>query len=382
MNSTPLSTILARMDRWQAVYTTEEQYKVKDIDAAIRRLRRKFNPPWALKKTTLRVFPDVLLYPVESDHAALAHLENPTAKSYGDTFRGVYTSLKQFLEDPDDRNDIAEVWDNGERFLGIRAGALKGGSTLINNASDVDDFSVSSGFDSVGESAVIYKEEHAVMIYCDSGSQGRITCNFTEMTDNDFGSKYFFVWLFLPSAPTSIQLYFGSNDITNSVQKTVTAQFNGQSFKANDWNLLGFNLGEASISANFDSVFDFYTLIIDGIVGDSYHYLDASYLREWTLLDNYYYSRNNVLNGSTYQEGFMDGNGAYELTAGLIGDDEWSDVITYEALVSAINEKENPRIFNQIEGLRKDAWSDLFERYPQLAQLITINNYRFDDLDD
>ena len=78
MQTTKLSTLLSRMDANATLLATEESDKVRDLDEAIRGLKREFQTPWSLKKSTIRVFDDVLEYPVAADHDELAYIDtNP-----------------------------------------------------------------------------------------------------------------------------------------------------------------------------------------------------------------------------------------------------------------------------------------------------------------
>ncbi len=104
MESTLLSTLLSDMNRWRDVSFLEEQYKVRSLDAAIRRLRRESVFPWTIQKSTLRVFDEVLEYPVKSDHDELAYLDNQKGDNYAQKERFFYTSLQQFYEDVNNRD--------------------------------------------------------------------------------------------------------------------------------------------------------------------------------------------------------------------------------------------------------------------------------------
>ena len=80
---TSLSTLLTRMNRFQTISTIEEQYKVLDLDDAIRTIKRNYQLPWMLKKGSIRVFDGVLEYPTAVDHDYLAYLERPQNLSNG-----------------------------------------------------------------------------------------------------------------------------------------------------------------------------------------------------------------------------------------------------------------------------------------------------------
>jgi len=94
------------MNRYKSIYKQEEQYKVQDLDDALRNLLRDNIPPWNLKKSTLKIFDDVLEYPVADDHDALYYLDNDTIDSNNINKNGLeranffYTSTKEFYDDP------------------------------------------------------------------------------------------------------------------------------------------------------------------------------------------------------------------------------------------------------------------------------------------
>jgi len=75
MNTT-LNYLISRMNAYTPIYNLEESRKVNAIDFAIREFRMRIQPPWMLKKTTIRIFEDVLEYPTATDHAELAFLSS------------------------------------------------------------------------------------------------------------------------------------------------------------------------------------------------------------------------------------------------------------------------------------------------------------------
>src|SRR4030042_1159647 len=99
MQSTLLSVIISQMNAFQDIEKVPEEFKVRQLDNALRALRRDTVFPWTLQQGTLKVFDDVLVYPVASAHDELAYLEDSKADSYAKKARFAYTSLQQFYED-------------------------------------------------------------------------------------------------------------------------------------------------------------------------------------------------------------------------------------------------------------------------------------------
>jgi len=383
MQKTLLSTILSRMDRTQTLNTIETQFKVRDIDEAIRTLRRDMKLPWALKKGTLKVFQDVLEYPIADDHDQLAYLDSSKDKSYLEKMQGVFTSFKEFYENPDGRDDIADIWDSGDRFLGVRYSGIRTGSQEVESGETSDNYTASADAVSVEDETVLYKKGNGSIKVnvTESTDIATVECDFTNINDSEYKEKYFFVWVYLKSIPTSIDLKFG-NDSSNYLTENLTTQFSGQSFKAEAWNLLAINLDEATeVGTITPSTFSKYFITINGVSTGAY-YIDRSYLRGWELLDYWYYSRYSVmLTGSSVadQEYFFNSSEVYSTDSELVGDSEWIDVIMYEAMLTGIDEKENEALAQKIRAKKAEAWQKLGGRYPDLTPLITTTRWVFSD---
>lgn len=384
LQSTLLSVVISRMDRWQTIATIEEQFKVRDLDDAIRTWRRKIQLPWALKKGTLRIFDDVLEYPVASDHDELAYLDTQKGTFYEQKARYRYTSLQQFFEDPDNRNTTAEIWDQGTKFLGVRYKDIQQGSQLLNNAEDVDDYSVSGDATSVTKDTVVFKKGNASMRVAITNSSGTATVknDFTSsFTDGNYKRKYHFKWIYLDSVPTSIALRFQVND-TNYLETTgITTQFSGQALKADDWNLIAHDLNTATETGTIStsSLWASEKVILTGAATGTY-YVDDSHLRAWDLQDYWYYSLNSVLlNGSSVadQQFFYNDSDVYSTDSSLVGDDEWIDIVMYEAMLTSLGDKENDAVFSKIQNKLSQATEELFDRYPSLNPAIITNVWRF-----
>lgn len=380
MQTTPLSDIIARMDRWKTINDIDEPSKVKDIDTAIKVYKRKYNFPWQLRKSSLRVFPGVLEYLPAPDHNVLAFVENSDVNSdFNKTFRGVYTTIRQFIENPDDRNDLCEIWKDGEKILGVRSDTL-GGETLIDDASDSDKYSYSGDIVALSEDSVLFKTGNSSIRFeiVNSSDTSTVTIFPTSISDSEYKKKYLFVDVYLENLPTSITMKFG-NDASNYLYKDITAQFSGEAFKVNQWNTIAIDLNTASLVGTIDYNSFSYVSLVFSDLETGYLYIDASYLRGWSLKDYWYYSKN-VVKSSTAQypdKQYFVNNEAYDATDGVIGDTEFADLIMFEAMLVGINEKENAAIFSQIQGLRDDAWLAIVERYPSLEPTIQETYYRF-----
>jgi len=382
MASTPLSTILARMDRWQVISTIEEQYKVRDLDEAIRTLRRSSMFPWNLKKTTLRVFADVLEYPVPSDQAEIAYLDN-NKKGYALKERFRYTSLQQFYEDVDNRNDLAEIWDDNSKFIGVRSSLLNGSSVLIDSANVAADYVGTGDVTAIARDTVIVKDGNAASIRAtvvNSSNVATITVSPDSLSDSNYLKKYVFLDIFLDGVPTSIELRYGSS-AANYFSKTITAQFSGQAFVADDWNKIAFDLNNCTTTGTPDTgALDYFAIILNSAPTGTY-YISASYLREWTILNYWYYTQNNIiLSGSTRpdQEYFFNSSNVYSTDSALAGESEWCDVVQYDAMLTSLGDKENESVFNKIAEKRAKAWSELQEKYPPMTPVIITQRYRFE----
>ena len=375
------------MDRWQVAATTEEQYKVRDLDDAIRSIKRETEVPWSLKKSTMRVFRDVLVYPVATDHDHLAYLDTNlnqggVTQSFNNRARFTYTSLQQFYENPNYRNDLAEIWEQGTKYLGIRYETESFNSTLVGDKT-LADYTASADASALAEDTVVYLQGSYSIRFTNTVSSG--TATVTEVPslfeDTDYLRKYYFRWIYLTSVPTSITLRFGSDSSNYLLKSGITTQFSGQAFVANDWNLVAFDLNApTSTTGTIDSSSLGYNLI--SLVGASagYYYLDNSYLRDWVLLDYWYYSTYAIktVNATVPdQEYFYNSSEVYATDSSLVGDAEWADVIMYDALLSTFTDNESDRVAKLIAEKRAVAWAKLLETYPSMKPLIVTTRLNF-----
>lgn len=375
-----LADLLSRMDgQHQTISNVEEELKVNHIDDAIRNVTRVHNLPWNIKKTTLRVFEDVFTYPVPSDFKELALLDKSTGRfTRSDVARPdfMFTSLAEALADFNWRNKLAEVWNNGVLTLGMRYRGGLGSALLKSYYTDTSTLSgdaTSATLDDV----FLGDEPSLRVLVTENLDTFTVEETFTNHTDATYRRKYPFRGIYLDSAPTSIVLKVGLNS-TNYYSATVTTQFDGTPLVGGQLNVVAFDLNTATVTGSPSNSFVYQSVTVNG-VSSGYYYLSASYLREWTLLDLYYYSRNNVvLIDNTEREFFIDTSATpkYATDAQLKGEDLWSDVILYEAMNSIVNEQENKAVAPIIERKSRRAWAKLFKRYPDMSPLVTTTYYQ------
>ena len=383
MSLVPLSTILNRMKRYQTVSTVEDQDLVRDLDEAIRTLRRMTRFPWVKQTSTIKVFDDVLEYPVASDHDELAFLDNPKNEgSFADRPRFRFTSHKEFLENINYRNDLAEIWEDGTLFLGIRYDSAGNGSTLLDSAEEEDNYAVANDADSATEDSVTFKKgnKSIKVAITNSADVATVTITYpTAKSDSNYKKKYHFKLIYLDAVPTSIEMRL-QTDGSNYLATTVTTQFSGKAFQADAWNLIAQDLNTATPTGTLDSDnIASEQFILNGAATGTY-FFDESHLREWSLLDYHYYSVNNVaLIGSSVanQEFFMNASEVYSSDSNLVGEKEWVDVVMYDALETTLTDKENRFVLDEIKEKRDTAWDDLVAKYPSLEPVMVTNRYRF-----
>ena len=386
MRSTLLSTIISRMDRWSDAENIEEQFKIRDLDSAIRELKRTLQPPWTLVKGSLKVFPDVKEYPIADGHDELAYLDKDKIESYNDTARFYNTSFKQFYEMVNNtRNLLTEIWDEGTKMLGVDYKDEGLSSQKLNGAETASEYTGSDDAGTPAKDTVNYKKGNASMrvVITNSANTATIKNTMTAFTDSKYKNKYHFKWVYLPSVPTSITLRFQVDD-TNYLETTgITTQFSGQALKAGQWNLIAHNLDEATEVGTISTTSSWASekIILIGAETGTY-YIDQSDLREWILLDYWYYSRffvKTLSSDTPDQEFFFNSSEVYSTDSSLVGDDEWVDVIMYDALLITVNELENEVIYKEIRRRRETAWTKLQDKYPDITPLITTQRYRFEN---
>lgn len=383
VETTKLSMLLNRMFRYTTIYrNTEEQYLVYDLDEALRKLNRKHQLPWSLKKTTLRVFPGVLEYPEEADEGPLAFLDGQE-ENYEDKPQVYYTSIEEFYQDPTNQSPIAQIWDGGQSYLGVKNKNLSGNNQIIDTCELDSGYTLSGDFTAKAIDNVIYKTGNGSLrlTLVSSGGTAMVEKAFTAFNDTLYKRKYVFFRVFLTAIPTSMNLRVGA-DSSNYLLKNVTTQFSGQAFKLNDWNLIAIDLNTPDSTVgtiDTSTSFDYYGFQLVG-AASGFYYLDEVTLKEWRLMDHWYYSVYNVrtITASTPdQRFFMDDDGVYSSDTVLIGPKEYADVAMYDALITSITDIENDKILSKIQEKRDEAWSTLLQDYPSLEKMIQTHYWRF-----
>jgi hypothetical protein len=383
MESTPLSSILNRMNRHTSIYRNqEEQFLVYDLDEALRALQRSVMTPWTLQKTTLRVFSDVLEYPKSSDHIALGDIEGQE-EDYGDKPNPYYTSIQEFYDNPNDQSQIADIWDGGTQYLGVRNKKLAGENQTIDTCELDSGYTISGDFTAKAIDNVIYKTGNGSLklSLTSSGGTALLEKSFTAFTDTLYKRKYKFFSVYLSSTPTSINLRVGA-DSSNYLLKNVTAQFSGQTFKANDWNLVAIDLnspGSTVGTITTSTSFDYYGFELVGASTGEY-YIDRVDLKGWKLMDYRYYSSYNIAtvgSSTANQNYFINTSEIYSTDSALIGPLEFVDVVMYDAIMTTASDSEDSKLYSKIAAKREQAWMDLTDRYPSMEPLITTHYHRF-----
>lgn len=391
IRSTKLSTILGRMQRFQDVLqNSNEVYQVRDIDEAIRALRRLIQFPWALQKGSLRVFSDVYEYPVATDHDELAYLDDSKAEDYSQKARFKYTSLQQFYEDPNNRNQIAEIWNGNERKLGVNFKTLNLSNQILDNGEIASYYTGSDDAGTPVLDQVFYKEGNGSIRVPVTYSAGTATikCSLpNSIADTLYRRKYHFRWVYLPVVPTAIEMRLQTDDSNYLATTSITTQFDGTPFKANQWNLIAHDLNTATATGTFNenSIVSEKIILTIPATGSGDYYIDAGYLREWTLIDYWYYSIYNIIasSGATAsKEYFYDDTAtpAYDTNDSLVGDSEWADCVSYFAIITnLIDIKAKTETITMFQNRLNDAWDALMMKYPSLDPVIITDKYNFVD---
>lgn len=379
--STTLSTLIARMNAYTPINNVDEVRKVNAIDQAIREHRMNMSPPWVLQDSTLRVFQDVLMYPVPSDYYDLAILDSDKQNvPFGQRPRYVFTTLKDFLEDPTPRNTMAEVWDGGVRFLGVRN---KNNDNLTSvqtdAAADAADWAGSgdAGTPVLDEVNFITGSSSIRVPITNSSNVATIVNTFQSLvTDTAYKRKYYFEWIYLDAVPTSITMRLRKTASIYLEKTGITTQFSGAPLVADQWNLIAMDLGVATPVGAVDGTFASAAYVLNGAATGDY-YFDASYIRGWVLEDFWYYSSYNVIDASVRQEFFAPDGATYDVNAELIGDTVWHDMIMYAACTYLLTDEKEEAILAKVNASYMRA-KELFEaRYADLSPRPIVNNYRF-----
>ena len=387
MNSTPLSYLIDVMDQQRDFATIELQYKVRAIDTALRQFRQSTNFPWNLKKGTLKIFNGVDEYPISADHGEIAYIDKQILNNYSDTARFFNTNLQQFKEQVDStRNLMSDVWKDGTRYIGLKMRDAGLNQVMADNAETLSRYTASDDASGAELDNIVYREGSGSIKFTVTNSADIATIvNTTALgQDTDYKTKYQFMWVYLAAVPESIELRLNT-DASNYLGTIVTTQFAGNAFVANDWNLIAHDLNEATETGTFDETnITSETTILNGAANGVYR-VDASYLRQWKLLDKWYYSKYNVIpSGSSTpeQEYFIPITGdttSIDLLDELVGDSKWIDVILGRAMRTLLADIENATLLSWVNEFKKDAETEFNSKYPSMTPAITTLRRRFDD---
>lgn len=391
MALTSLANLPNRENRYQSLDAISEVYKVNDLDEGIRAVKRNHHLPWLVKQSTIRVFSDVLLYPPASDHDYLVYMDTTQDQQpYGYRMRARYTSLQQFFEDPDYRNTLAEIWDTNGLVLGIRdknvPPGISSASQTLDEAEQISNYTASNDASGLVLDSVNFETGNASVRFTNTNTTNNALVEWTfsagSFNNANYQRNYFFVWVYMTGVPASVNLRFGVNS-TNYLSANVTTQFSGQAFKAGGWNLLAIDLNVAATTGtiNTSSIFNYGAVQLLSAPSGIYN-IDASYLREWTLLMYWYVSKFAVqTNGASApdQEYFInETTGLYSTDSSLAGPHEWADVVMYESMLRGLSDKENETLYKKVQTELEQAYMRLYQNWPDSKPLQNTIGYRFE----
>ena len=149
------------------------------------------------------------------------------------------------------------------------------------------------------------------------------------------------------------------------------------------WNLIAIDLNTATEVGTIStlSIWSSEKIILNGTASGTY-YFDSSHMREWQLLDYWYYSNNQVIQtGETEatQGYFKDVDGIYESDSALTGEEEYTDVAMYKALGKCAINLRNNDLQDDFEDMENESMDRLIDKFPDLIPLETGIYYRFEN---
>lgn len=336
--------------------------------------------PFRRKQSSLRVFDGVTIYPSPSDYDELCFVDNDEIQ-YADRARFRYQSFDQFMQDVDNRNDLCEIVDGETTFIGCRYKTQNAQSITVDPAETIANYTCSGDASNPVLDNVFFKEGNGSIRFTvvNNTNSAVIENSFSSLSDLLYTRKYNFRYIYLSGLPSAISLRFG-NDSSNFLYATSTKQFSGQDFKLNSWNLLAFDLNIANTTGIITpTAFDYQALILTGAPSGTY-YVDTSYLREWELLDNFWYYHINAVktNAGVYQPTFIGADTeAYDVTDYLIGTLEFANYIGYRASLMIAMDKGDDKLIPNINTLQKASGEKIPQRYQMVKPIITNTGYRF-----
>lgn len=379
MKTVPLSFLLDNMNVHQDFDNLEPQYKVRAIDASIREIRQGTNFPWNLKKETLKVFADVLEYPIDDEHDELAYIDKQDKDNYAEAARFFNTSLQQFYEDVNrTRNLMSDIWKDGTRFIGINYKDLDIGMAQLSSAEVTSQYTASDDASGVVLDTINNKEGNSCIQFTVTDSAGVATMlNTTAFTsDANYLKKFHFRWIYLDSVPTSIEMRLQTDDSNYLSSGALTTQFAGNSFVADDWNLIAYDLNEATETGTFDEndIASEKTILTGAATG--VYRLDQSSLRGWKLMDYWFYSLYNVVTSTSsvadkeFFIGTSESESDIDTTDKLLGEPKWIDYILATAKRKLLGDIENPTLLSLVREEKKEAKKNFNGKFPTMTRKI------------
>lgn len=378
-----LATLIENMNTFQEILTIDEATKVRRIDMVLRDDNTGYKMPFRRKQSTLKVFDGVTIYPAPSDYDEISFLDNEEL-SYADRARFRYQSFDQFLQDIDNRNDLCEIMDGEQTMIGCRYKTKNASSRLVNNAESIALFTALGDASGLVLDKVNMKEGSACVRFSITKvtNAANVRNTFTPtISDTNYKQKYYFRWVFFDSSgvPTSVVLNFGTDASNYLYSNAITTQFSGQAFKPGAWNLLAFDLNTANVAGTINSNSFAYENIAFSNAPSGTYYLDSSYLRNWELLDFWYYHINCVKTTlGVYKQTFIDPTTEqYDINDSLIGTLDFANYIAYRATMVSAMDKGNDKLRDNASALEKESATNIPNRYQTIKPVITNLNWRF-----
>jgi hypothetical protein len=381
---TTLANLIVRMNAITSVSVLDDIRKVNAIDDALRDLRAQMQPPWCMKKTSIRLFDDILRYAPASDHLRLAFIDVDEEDDFALQPRFRYTSTTDFQDNADpSRNLLDEAYVNGVLTLGVRFN--DNGITSPTISTRLDDVSTLTGGVAAGDAGTAVLDTAVTTDGCSSSIRLPITLNtgtaswtrtFTNILVSDYSKTYYFRRVWLGALPASVTLAVGK-DASNYFYGTVTAQFSGAGFAANDWNILGFEIPTASKAGTPDGNFAWEQLLLANAPTGNY-YVGPSDVKEWLPFAYWYYSSNNVITAAGVGKDYFCPDGAtYDATDILPGQEQWHQLIVAEAQYRLLADSKEETVKASMELMRTRAWKTFADNNPDETPTRTTETRRF-----
>jgi hypothetical protein len=206
-----------------------------------------------------------------------------------------------------------------------------------------------------------YKESMGSVAFDSSGGATTVIVTNSDMsavdlsTYDDIGAG--FLWVYLPSVPTSMTLKWGS-DASNYFSKTVTVRQNGLAFRIG-WNLVAFDWVSATATGTaVTTAIDYAQLTITNpsSVANYAYRIDALMFAKGRHMSIKYYSRYMVTDtdDNSRKADFEDGN-----DSSILREDE-SDLLIEQAAIIALQEL---REFDEADDREERYYKPMLEEY-------------------